>query len=451
MGATLTAGQRQFFATGETRSRAFRQTQLSRLKAAILDYQAEILAALRADLRKPDFETYATELSVVGDIDYALKHLKGWMRPSRVSVPLTLQPAAGQVRSEPLGVVLIISPWNYPFQLSISPLVSAIAAGNCAILKPSEIAPQTSAALAHLIQSTFPNDFIAVAEGGVETSQALLSESFDHIFFTGGAQIGKRVMQAAAEHLTPVTLELGGKSPCMVTADADIQTAARRIIWGKGINAGQSCIAPDYLLVQQAVKAPLLQAMQQAIVDFFGEDRAQSPDYGRIISDRHFQRLCQLMEGDIVAGGQADAAERYIDLTLIDASPEAAVMQEEIFGPILPVLSYEQLTDAIAFVNTRPKPLALYCFTTNAAEQERVLNETTSGSLCFNETMSQYAVPDFPFGGVGASGMGRAHGKAGFDTFSYTRSVLKKPNWLDLPLRYPPYKNKLSLLKKLLK
>lgn len=357
---------------------------------------------------------------------------------------------------EPLGVALIISPWNYPLQLALQPLVSAIAAGNCAIVKPSEVAAQTSALLAKLIAQTFSADYVTVIEGGVKTAQTLLAEPFDHIFFTGSPAVGKAVMRAAAEHLTPVTLELGGKNPCIVAADANIAVAARRIVWGKCFNAGQTCVAPDYLLVQKQVKDELLAAIAKTTLEFFGEEMSKSPDYGRIISDRHFQRLQALMtdaltHGKKIVGGQSDPKTRYIGLTVIDQLPsEAAVMQEEIFGPILPVLTYEELAEAIAFINQRPKPLALYLFSNDIAQQRAVETQISSGGLCFNETITQYAVPDLPFGGVGQSGIGSAHGKAGFDTFSHYKSVLKNPTWLDLPLRYPPYKRKLALLRKLL-
>ncbi len=450
-------GQRSFFASGETRSLTFRRRQLQRLRSGLVAAEDDIFAALRADLGKCEVEAYVSELALVtGEIDYALKHLSRWSQPRRASVPFVLQPARGQVVPEPLGVVLIVSPWNYPLQLALGPLVSAIAAGNCAIIKPSEISAHTSALLAKLVTQTFAADYVSVIEGGIETAQALLAESFDHIFFTGSPAIGQVVMRAAAEHLTPVTLELGGKSPCVVAAGANIAVAARRIVWGKCFNAGQTCVAPDYLLVQKPIKDELLAAIAQAATDFFGEDMAKSPDYGRIVSDRHFQRLHTLMtdalaSGKKIIGGQSDPATRYMALTVIDqVPPTAAVMQEEIFGPILPVLTYEDLAEAIAFINQRPKPLALYLFSNEAAQQQAIATQTSSGGLCFNETISQYAVPALPFGGVGHSGIGAAHGKAGFDTFAHYKSVLKKSNWLDLSLRYPPYEGKLSLLKKLL-
>jgi len=449
--------QRSHFSTGQTRSLNFRRTQLKQLRTALVAAEADILAALKADLGKCAVEAYASEFALtLGDIDTVLKHLPRWMKSRQVKIPLVFQPASGQVVPEPLGVVLIISPWNYPLHLALGPLVSAIAAGNCVIIKPSEISPHTSALVAQLVARVFSPSYVHVIEGGVDTAQALLAEPFDHIFFTGSPTVGKIVMRAAAEHLSPVTLELGGKSPCIVAASADIKVAARRIVWGKCFNAGQTCIAPDYLLVDQQIKADLLAAIAQTSREFFGEDMASSPDYGRIVSDRHFQRLQAMMceaiaSGEKIIGGQCDADTRYMALTVIDqVDPEAKVMQEEIFGPILPVVGYERLADAIAYINQRPKPLALYLFSTARAQQQAVQTQTASGSLCFNETIAQYAISTLPFGGVGQSGMGIAHGKAGFDTFSHHKSILGKPNWPDIPLRYPPYQGKLPLFKRLL-
>lgn len=334
----------------------------------------------------------------------------------------------------------------------ISPLTGAIAAGNCAVLKPSEVAANTSRVIADIIQKTFDPAYIAVVEGGVETSQQLLEEKFDHIFFTGGTEIGKIVMQAAAKHLTPVTLELGGKSPCIVDSDVDLKYAAKRITWGKYLNAGQTCIAPDYLLVDRRIKSELLTEIQKCVKEFYGDDPAQSPDYARLISHRHFERLEPLLkDGEIVMGGQTKPEEKYIAPTVMDqVSWESPVMQEEIFGPILPVLEYSDLKEAIAQINARPKPLALYIFSKDKQKQEQVLQETSSGGVCINDTVMQVGVSTLPFGGVGDSGIGSYHGKASFDTFSHYKSVLKKgfrfdPNW-----RYPPYKDKLSLLKRII-
>ena len=444
--------QREFFNTGQTKQLSFRLQKLKALRQAVVDWQPKILDALYADLRKCEFEAYATEIGVIREIDHAIKHMKRWAKPTRVSPSLSMFPATGKIVPEPLGVVLIISPWNYPFQLMISPLVGAIAAGNCAILKPSEIAPQTSRVVAELVQATFDPSYITVIEGGVETSQALLAEPYDHLFFTGGAAIGRIVMESAAKHLTPVTLELGGKSPCIVDSDIHLEHAARRILWGKFLNAGQTCIAPDYLMVHEPLKPALTAALVTTLKEFYGNDPAESPDYPRMVSDRHFQRVSRLLEsGNVIIGGETDASDRYIAPTLIDeVSPEDSVMQEEIFGPILPILTYETLDEAIAFVNARPKPLALYIFSRNDAVQQRVIDSTSSGTVCVNDTVMQVGVSDLPFGGVGQSGMGSYHGKAGFDTFSHHKSVLNNPFWLDLNWRYAPYAGKLDLLKKVI-
>lgn len=443
--------QRDFFSSGQTRSHNFRLQQLRLLKQAVLDHQDSLIAALSQDLRKPLLESYLTEIAGIQEIDYAIKHLKSWMKIRRASTPLQLFPAAARIYPEPLGVVLIISPWNYPVQLAISPLIGAIAAGNCAMLKPSEIAPHTSAALAKMIEATFDPAYISVVEGGVEASQELLEQPFDHILFTGSAQIGKIVMEAAAKHLTPVTLELGGKSPCIVDADVDLETATRRIAWGKFINAGQTCIAPDYVLVDQAIKPQFIEQLTARIREFFGDNPAESPDFGRIVSDKHFHRLSNLLPyGEAVTGGAADAADRYIAPTVLDKPAlDSPLMQDEIFGPILPVLEYENLEDAIAFINQRPKPLALYLFTRNSDKQQTVLHQTSSGGVCINDTIMHIAPYGLPFGGVGDSGMGSYHGKASFDTFSHYKSVLKRPFWLDIKLRYAPYGDKIKLVKKL--
>ena len=443
--------QREFFATGKTKDVEWRIEQLKRLKQAIVDEQEAIVNAVKADLGRPDFEAYF-EIVAISEINYALKHLKSWVKPQKVATSIDQFPASAKIYPEPLGVVLIISPWNYPFQLMISPLTGAIAAGNCAVLKPSEVAANTSRVIADIIQKTFDPAYIAVVEGGVETSQQLLEEKFDHIFFTGGTAIGKIVMQAAAKHLTPVTLELGGKSPCIVDSDVDLKYAAKRITWGKYLNAGQTCIAPDYLLVDRRIKSELLTELQKCVGEFYGDDPAQSPDYARLISRRHFERLEPLLkDGEIVMGGQTKPEEKYIAPTVMDqVSWESPVMQEEIFGPILPVLEYTDLKDAIAQINARPKPLALYIFSKDKQKQEQVLQETSSGGVCINDTVMQVGVSTLPFGGVGDSGIGSYHGKASFDTFSHYKSVLKKgfrfdPNW-----RYPPYKDKLSLLKRII-
>ena len=442
--------QRKYFATGATKDADFRIEQLTNLKTAIQKREADIIKALYADLKKPELEGYI-ELAVLQDISYALKHLRFWMKPQKVKAPLTQFPASAYIKPDPLGVVLIISPWNYPFSLMISPLVGAIAAGNCAIVKPSEISANTSNILCEIINDTFATEYISAIPGGVETSQDLLAEKLDHIFFTGGTKIGKIVMEAAAKNLTPVTLELGGKSPCIVDRNINLKETAKRITWGKFLNAGQTCIAPDYLLVDSQVKSELIEEIQNCLQEFYGDDPAKTPDFGRIINDKQFDRLTGLLTaGNIITGGQTNREDLYIAPTLItDVSLEDPVMEDEIFGPILPILEYKDLAEAIAIINKYPKPLALYLFTKDKHKQQQVLENTSSGGVCFNDTIMQVGVTQLPFGGVGESGIGAYHGKYSFDTFSHQKSVLKKSFWFDLNWRYAPYKDKLGLFKKI--
>jgi len=444
--------QRDFFATGITKNVAFRKEQLTKLKQAILNNEKAILSALKSDLNKPELEGYY-ELAVIQDINYALKKINSWVKPTKVKTTLENFPASARIYPEPLGVVLIIGPWNYPFSLMISPLIGAIAAGNCSLLKPSEIAPATSQIVAKIINETFDSNYITVIEGGVEVSQQLLAEKFDHIFFTGGTKIGRIVMEAAAKNLTPVTLELGGKSPCIVESDVKIKEAAKRITWGKFLNAGQTCIAPDYLLVNKQVKSELVAAIKECIQESYGAAPETSPDYARIVSDKQFQRLTGLLEdGTIITGGKTIASERFIAPTLMEnVSLDSPIMQEEIFGPILPILEYESLEKAIALINNRPKPLALYIFSQDKTKQNLIIQNTSSGGVCINDTIMQVGVTELPFGGVGESGIGSYHGKASFDTFSHHKSVLKKTLFFDLfTLRYPPYKGKLDTVKRFL-
>ena len=442
--------QRQFYARGKTKDIDFRRQQLEKLKAAIEQKESQIIAALHQDLRKPELEGYI-ELAVLQDINFALKHLKSWTKRKKVKAPLNQFPASAYIYSEPLGNVLIIGPWNYPFSLMISPLIGAIAAGNCTIIKPSELAPQTSHVLTELIDDTFDPEYIAAIEGGVETSQALLAENFDHIFFTGGTKIGKIVMEAAAKNLTPVTLELGGKSPCVVDSNIDLKETAKRIAWGKFLNAGQTCIAPDYLLVDKQIKSELIEAIKQCVRDFYGDNPQESPDLARIINRRQFDRLQGLLsEDEIVFGGETNADDLYISPTLMsDPAVDSPLMEEEIFGPILPILEYDNLSSAIALINSRSKPLALYIFSKDKNIQQQILMNTSSGGVCINDTVMQVGVNELPFGGVGESGIGSYHGKASFDTFSHQKSVLKKSFRFDLNWRYAPYADKLKLFKKL--
>ncbi|MEH2180060.1 aldehyde dehydrogenase [Nostoc sp.] len=444
--------QREFFQTGKTKDVTFRIEQLKTLKQAIIEHKQSIVEALQADLHKPEVETYLTEISVIKDIDYAIKHLQNWTKPQKAAVSWDLFSYSAKIYPEPLGVVLIIGPWNYPFNLIISPLIGALAAGNCAIIKPSEIASHTSDIIAKIIAKHFDPAYIAVIEGGVEASQKLLAEKFDHIFFTGGTAVGKIIMAAAAKYLTPVTLELGGKSPCIVDTDINLEHTVRRITWGKFINAGQTCIAPDYLLVNKTIKKDLIDGLEKSLKEFYGENPVNSPDYARIISQKHFDRLVSfLKDGEVIVGGENQPSERYIAPTLIDnVSLEDSVMQEEIFGPILPIIEYTDIAEAIALINSRPKPLALYLFSQDKNLQKRVLQETSSGGVCINDTVMQVGVSSLPFGGVGDSGIGNYHGKASFDTFSHNKSVLQNSFWLDLKWRYAPYQGKLPLIKKFL-
>lgn len=451
----LLVKQRQFFNTGETREFSYRRKQLLSLRELIHSNEGKILSALRQDLRKPALEAYVGEIGpLYQEINHVLKRLAKWMKPRRAPTPVFQWFGSSWIYPEPLGIVLVIGPWNYPFLLILSPLIGALAAGNCAVVKPSEMAPETSHLIAELLKSRMDPRLVACLEGGSDVSSDLLSEKFDHVFFTGGSRVGKIVMKAAAEHLTPVTLELGGKSPCLVDVRADLATAARRIAWGKFFNAGQTCVAPDYVLVDSRVESRLLELLSSAVDDFFGPDPAESPDYARIVNREHFERVVRLLEsgGRLVKGGVSDKQSRYVAPTIIaDVSFDSPLMGEEIFGPILPVLSYQHLDDAIQFVKSRPKPLALYLFTSEREKQARVVSELSFGGACLNDTIIHLANPHLPFGGVGDSGMGAYHGRHSFDTFSHYKSVVRKSFFPDPSFRYPPYANHLELLRKLLR
>jgi acyl-CoA reductase-like NAD-dependent aldehyde dehydrogenase len=445
----LTARQRACFASGRTRELAFRREQLRTLRSLVVDEEPRIFEALRADLGKPPVEAYGGETAIVRrEIDFALRHLAAWTRLRRVRTLLAHMPGRSEVHRVPHGVVLVMSPWNFPVQLALAPLVGAIAAGNCAILKPSPLAPTTSRLLAELFRRRFDPAAVALVEGGVEVAELLLEERFDYIFFTGSAATGRRVMAAAARHLTPVTLELGGKNPCIVDADVDLEVAARRIVWGKFFNAGQSCVAVDYLLVDRRIRSALVERLAGTIREFYGAEPARSPDLARIVSEHHFDRLAGLLHrGRIAVGGKSDRAARFIEPTVIDGvAPGDPIMEEEIFGPILPVLEYGEIGEAIAFVNARPAPLALYLFSRDRSLQERVLRET-SASGCVNDTVLQEIATELPFGGAGESGMGAYHGKASFELFSRPRSLVRRGFALDVRLRYPPYGDKLRLVR----
>jgi aldehyde dehydrogenase (NAD+) len=432
--------QRNFFATGQTRSIEFRLAQLRILQAAVIAHQDQIIAAVQKDLGRAPYEAYF-ELNMLEELKFALKHLRKWVKPQRVAAAVTVFPATAWVQPQPLGVVLIISPWNYPFQSALSPLVGAIAAGNCAIIKPSEHSVHTSAVMATLIAEVFDPSYIAVVEGDVTVGQQLLAEKFDHIFFTGSTTVGRLVMQAAAQSLTPVTLELGGKSPCIVDRSVPIELAAKRIAWGKFINAGQTCVAPDYLLVDRAIKDQFVAALLKAIQELYGDDPAKSPDYGRVINGFHLDRLMALLvDQKILVGGQADQSDRYLAPTVVDEVEwDNPLMEAEIFGPILPILTYDSLDEVIAEINDRPKPLALYIFAIDRAVQNKIVESTSSGGVVINEVIMQANLPSLPFGGVGASGMGKYHGRASFDTFSHARSYLKRSTLIDIDVRSAPY------------
>ena len=441
---------------GRTRSLAWRLEQLGRLEAALQERSDAVLTALAADLGKPPVEAFYELVAVQQELRLCRRRVQRWMAPRRVGVPLSLQPGQAEVIHEPLGCVLIIGPWNYPFHLCLQPLVSALAAGNTAVLKPSEHAPATAALIAELITAAFPDGTVEVVQGDGAVAEELLQERFDHIFFTGGERVGRLVMAAAARHLTPVTLELGGKSPAVVLSDADLTITARRLVWGKSLNAGQTCIAPDYLLVERSITEPLVSRLSQRIDQCFGADPLQSPDLARIVNHAQYARLSALLEGarqrgQILHGGQCDPETRRIGPTLIRVeSLDDPLMQEELFGPLLPLLAVDDLEHAIQRIHQRPKPLALYLFTNNRAHQRTLLQRTSSGGVGLNDVVLQAGVPDLPFGGVGASGMGSYHGKAGFDTFSHHRSVLRRPFRLDAPFRYPPYAGRLPLVRRLL-
>ncbi|MEV0523510.1 aldehyde dehydrogenase family protein [Streptomyces sp. NPDC050439] len=441
--AGTVAGLRATFTAGRTRPTVWRRRQLRALRALLTEQAPALTDALAADLGKSPVETHTSELGfVVNEIDHTLRHLERWLRPRRVPVPMALLPARARTIREPLGVVLVISPWNYPVMLGLAPLVGALAAGNCALLKPSELAPATSAALARLLPRYLDPDAVAVVEGAAAQTTALLEQRFDHILYTGNGTVGRIVMAAAARHLTPVTLELGGKCPVLVEPGTDLAAAARRIAWGKFLNAGQSCTAPDHVLAIGGTAGPLAGHLADAITSMYGTDPARSPDYGRIIDDRHFERLTALLgDGRVVTGGAHDRATRYLAPTVLaDVDPAAPVMSEEIFGPILPVLPLPDLDAAIAFVNARAKPLALYAFTPHRETRRRLLAETSSGAVGFGLPNAHLTVPGLPFGGVGESGFGSYHGHYSVETFSHAKAVLDKPLSPDtIRAAYPPF------------
>lgn len=433
--------QKKFFRSGTTLPLAFRKESLQRLQLAIRENEQALALALREDLGKSPAESYMCEIGMcLNSVREALNHLKKWASPRRVSTPLSQFPASSHILPEPFGVALIMSPWNYPVLLSIDPLISALAAGNCCVLRFSRSAPSTAAALEKMLSATFPREYVCAVRGDTDTAQQLLGLPFDTIFFTGSPGVGRQVMRAAADHLTPVTLELGGKSPCIVDSSADIPLAARRIAFGKTLNAGQTCVAPDYLLIHRSREREFCREFARAVREMLGENPAADTNYAHIVSDRHFRRLLNLMRGSsILFGGRSEERHLRIEPTLLgDVTPDSPCMQEEIFGPLLPVISYDTLDEAEEWVRSRPKPLACYIFTRDGSVEKRLLASISSGGACVNDTIMHLAVPSLPFGGVGESGMGAYHGKTGFDTFSHAKGVLRRATWLDLPFRYAP-------------
>jgi acyl-CoA reductase-like NAD-dependent aldehyde dehydrogenase len=443
----------RYFDSGRTRSYEWRARQLRGLDAFACEREADISAAIHADLCKPAGEIWLGETWFVrSEIRYALKHLRQWMRPRRMSVPLPYQPGSAFIERDPVGVALIIGTWNYPVALTLGPLVGALAGGNCVVLKPSEMAPATSRLLAEKLGRYLDADALKVVEGDGAVSAALLEHRFDHIFFTGSRLKGQMIMEAAARHLTPVTLELGGKCPVIVTEKADLRVAARRIVWAKFTNAGQTCVAPDYLLAHESVEEPLLRLMQEAIEEFYSSDPQSSADYGRVVDARAYHRIDALMrEGELCAGGCGDEASRYIAPTIIrNVAVDSRLMEDEIFGPVLPVLTFSSLAEAASLVRSRPDPLAVYLFSRDRTELDYLRTNTRSGGVCCNDLMFQITIPGLPFGGRGVSGIGLYHGKAGFETFTAPRSVLRRSTFPDPAMRYPPFGGgRLALLKRI--
>lgn len=451
--SVLTAQMRTYFETGVTKTYDFRIKQLQKLKATVQKYEIEIFEALYKDLHKSKEECWITENGFfLSEIGVAIKKLSSWMKPEKVGTNLLNIPSSSFIMPEPLGVVLIISPWNYPFQLLLTPLIGAIAAGNCVVLKPSELAPAAAAIIKIIIEETFEPGYIFYVEGDGATvvPELMINFIFDHVFYTGSTAVGKSVYELAAKNLVPVTLELGGKSPCIVEADADIKTAAKRIAMPKFSNAGQMCVAPDYLLVHQSVKDELVSELKKVIHDFFGDDAQKSDYYGRIINEKQFTRLEKyLSNGKLLSGGKTDKANLFIEPTLLEINDvNDAVMQEEIFGPILPIIAFTEMKEALAIINKNKNPLAMYVFTSSAEKENQWLNTVPFGGGCINNATLHLTNHKLPFGGRGASGMGNYHGKFSFDTFSHKKAVMKTPTWLDLAIKYPPYTGKLNLFKK---
>ena len=451
----LVNDQRAFFRTHKTIDPHFRIEYLKKLRAAIRAYEADIAAALKADLGKSENEAFMCEIGLtLTELTHQIRHAAKWSRGRRCSTHLANFPAASFTVPEPYGVVLVMSPWNYPFMLTMEPVIGAIAAGNCCVIKPSAYSPATSAVIRTIISEVFPPEYAVVVEGGRAENTELLNQHFDYIFFTGSVNVGRKVLEKAAQHITPVTLELGGKSPCIIDETANIPLAAARVVFGKYLNCGQTCVAPDYVLIDRKVKDAFLAEVRRQIRKMFGDEALANQDYGRIINRRHFDRLLGLIdENKLFHGGRSDAETLRIEPTVLtDVTPDDDVMQEEIFGPIMPVIAFDTIDEAEAFVSGREKPLALYLFTSDKATEARFLRWVPFGGGCINDTIVHLASTELTFGGVGQSGMGSYHGKKSFETFSHEKSILKKFTWLDLPFRYQPYtKTALRLMKMLLK
>lgn len=448
----LLAQHRTFFESQKTKEVDFRKKYLKKLLAEIILQEDAICDALYADFKKPKFETLAAETQfVMAELKSAIRKLNTWAKPKRVSGTLLNWPSSDYMYKEPYGTVLIIAPWNYPFQLAIAPLIGAIAAGNTAVIKPSEITPNTAKIVSEIIAKVFPKEYVTVVEGGVETSQELLAQQWDYIFFTGSTKVGQIVYESAAKHLTPVTLELGGKNPTIVDETANIDIAAKRIVWGKFLNAGQTCIATDYILVHKSVKKELIEALKKAITQFYGENIEASADYARTVSKNHYEGLLEMLEGEtILFGGEKNDADNYLAPTLVDEPKlDSALMKGEIFGPILPIISYKNEEEIHNYSKNYGKPLATYIFSKNKDFQNKILKKYSFGGGAINDTIIHITNKRLPFGGVGPSGIGAYHGKTSFDLFSHTKAIVKKVTWLDIPLRYPPYTLPLKYAKKI--
>jgi aldehyde dehydrogenase (NAD+) len=454
--STIYKDQKAFFEGSTTRSISFRKDKLQQLKAAVISHEAEITNALHKDLRKSEFESFGAETGqVIKEIDFTVKNLENWAKPKSVPTPMMFLPSSSRIYRDPLGIVLIIAPWNYPFLLTLSPLISAIAGGNTAIIKPSEESQHTALVIEKIITSIFPPSYVHVVQGigGEVIPQMMESVRFDHVFFTGSTFVGQKIMEMAAKKLVPVTLELGGKSPCIVDPSANLDYTAKKIVWSKLMNAGQTCVAPDYVLVHHSIKSSLLQKMMDNIKKMFGDDPSRSEDLGRIINHKRFEKLkSYLAQGKIISGGRHEENDLYIEPTILeDVSMDDTVMQEEIFGPILPVITYSEKQEVVDWVEKNPYPLSLYIYADDAAVQEYYISRIRFGGCCINNGIIHLGNPHLPFGGVGYSGIGQYHGKFGFEAFTRPKSVLHSRSWFDVPVWYAPFKGKAALLKKIFK